>query len=116
LTYNTFRAVGHSEVVQFIGHAEPPGADRNRAAASPGLLLAPVMTTTFPAMLLLIERALLLVMDSRVIHIVYPGFLYSFSELLTISGLYSLRTISLRANIGRLSADAGYARQHMDNI
>jgi len=28
----------------------------------------------------------------------------------------SVRTISLRTNIGRLSADAGYARQHMDNI
>src|SRR5437763_13625426 len=45
-------------------------AERSRAVASPSPLLAPVMTTTFPAMLPLIERAPLLGMDSRDLHIV----------------------------------------------
>src|SRR6266704_2278450 len=40
-----------------------PCAERSRAVASPSPLLAPVMTTTFPAMLLLIRAFVLLVRD-----------------------------------------------------
>src|SRR5438046_1114508 len=40
-----------------------PSAERSRALASPSPLLAPVMTTTFPSMLLLIGGVVLLVAD-----------------------------------------------------
>jgi hypothetical protein len=58
---------------------EQPGGFIAQSAAR-----AHVMTATFFAMLLLIRNYPVLLMDSRVFHIAYPGLLYSFTELLTI--------------------------------